>query len=499
MKRLFSLLSILVLAFGLAACGSAADPAVESGGEVEEAAAEPTEAPAEEPAADAADEEADTEADEESAEEADEETAEDADEESAEESSEESADSDMASSTDAVECLHDLTGEEIVIHQQAGREGPLASILGQGFALATEDVVSYINENGGICGATLNVEFCETNYASEMEVTCYESIRTADPKPIFLFTYGSAATVALKDRVVEDEIVNLAAGLNAQAFYDPADGYTFGVAPIYSDQFAGFIQFVVDNWADIKPEGAGDDIVVGVIGWANAFGAGATTDEAIAYAESLGVTVLPLEEQAISPDADVSGSVQTLALNGANVIYSQALSFGTAQVIGALRASGLWDSVIAGTVNWGFNTDVLTILGENIAIADGFYGVFPYPWWSDTELEGVQIATELFEAAGHPESERATTYLTTVSGLLMAEHILEVTLNEHGPEGLSGANIRATMESIGQLTGADVMRVDASNGSRASHSAQIRQWRWDGESMDYTVVQDWFELPDTRP
>ncbi len=467
MKRLLSYLMVLMLAFVLMACGTpAAEPAPE-------AAAEATEAPEEEMAEEEASEE---------------------------EMAEESSDGgDMAASMDAVDCAHDLTGQEVVLHQQAGREGPLASILGQGFALATEDVVGYINANGGICGATLAVDFCETNYNPEMEVTCYEGFRTADPKPMVLFTYGSGATVALKDRVVEDEIVNLAAGLNAEAFYNPADGYTFGSAPIYSDQFAGFIKFAVDNWADIKPEGASDDIVVGVIGWANAFGAGATTDEAIAYAESLGVTVLPMEEQAITPDADVSGSVQTLALNGANVIYSQALSFGTAQVIGAVRASGLWDSVIVGTVNWGFNTDVLNILGENIAVADGFYGVFPYPWWSDTDLEGVQIATELFEAAGHPESERATTYLTTVSAFLLVENVLENTLNEFGPDGLTGANVKATMESLGQMTGAGVLRVDASNGSRASHQSQIRQWSWNGESMDYSVIQDWFELPDTRP
>ena len=475
MKRLLGLLIVLLLTLGLAACGGAASPAADTGAAEQEAAPEPeSEEAAEEPATEA------TEA-------------------PAEEEGSGDSDGGEMASMDAIECAHDLTGQEVILHQQAGREGPLASILGQGFALATADVVGYINDNGGVCGATLAIEFCETNYNPEMEVTCYEGFRTAEPKPIILFTYGSGATVALKDRVVEDEIVNLAAGLNAAAFYDPADGYTFGSAPIYSDQFAGFVQFVVDNWADIKPEGASDDIVVGVIGWANAFGAGATTGEAIAYAESLGVTVLPLEEQAISPDADVSGSIQTMALNGANVIYSQALSFGTAQVIGAVRASGLWDSMVVGTVNWGFNTDVLNILGENIAVADGFYGVFPYPWWSDTDLEGVQIATELFEAAGHPESERATTYLTTVSAFLMVEHILEATLNEFGPDGLTGANVKATMESLGQINGAGVMRLDASNGSRASHEAQIRQWSWNGESMDYTVAQDWFTLPDTKP
>lgn len=475
MNRIIGLLFVLMFTAALVACGGADGPqqaneesvepaAADSGGDTQEAAPEP------------------------------------AQEEAAEEPADE--ESGAGETTDGMadaECIHDLTGEEIILHQQAGREGPLASILGQGFALATEDALNYVNENGGVCGATLTIEFCETNYNPEMEVTCYEGFRASEPKPIVLFTYGSGATVALKDRVVEDEIVNIASGLNAEAFYNPPDGYTFGVAPIYSDQFAGFIKFLVENWDAVKPEGAGDEIVVGVIGWANAFGAGATTPEALAYAESVGVTVLPLEEQAISPEADVSGSVQTLALGGANVIYSQALSFGTAQVIGAVRASGLWDSMIVVTVNWGFNTDVLTILGENVSIADGLYGVMPYAWWGDEDVEGVTIASNLFDVGDHPANERGSSYLNTVDAIIMTDRILEATLNEFGPDGLNGANVKATMESMGQLTGAGVLRIDASNGSRASHTTQVRQWQWNGESMDYVVVQDWFELPDTRP
>ena len=95
----------------------------------------------------------------------------------------------------------------------------------------------------------------------------------------------------------------------------------------------------------LKPEGAGDDIVIGVVGWANAYGAGATTPESLAYVESLGITVLPLEEIALSPDADASGPVQNLLLGGANVIWNQSLSFTVAQVIGTVHALGQWDNV----------------------------------------------------------------------------------------------------------------------------------------------------------
>ena len=398
-----------------------------------------------------------------------------------------------------MECLHDMSGQEIVLYQQAGLEGPTAALLGDGFAKATDDITAYINENGGVCGAEIVVEYCETNYNPEMDVACYEGFRAADPKPAILFTFGSGATVALKDRVIEDEIINFAAGVNADAIYNPANGYTVGAVPIYSDQLAGFIQFVHENWDDVKPADAGDDIVVGVVGWANAFGAGATTPETIAYAESLGVTILPLEEQAISPDADVSGSIQTLALNGANVIYSQNLSFGTAQVIGTVRALGLWDSMIVGAVSWAFNADVLAILGENVAIADGTYGVVPYAWWTDPDNPGVQLAAELFDAGGYAETDRAISYLTTVDSFLLARNALIATINEYGPDGITGANVLAAMESMGMVSGNGVLNVNMADGSRAPNQAAIRQWQWNGESMDYVVIKDLHTLPDMRP
>jgi branched-chain amino acid transport system substrate-binding protein len=218
------------------------------------------------------------------------------------------------------ECNVDLTGETIYIHQHAGREGPLAAILGEGFAFATQDAVAEINDHDGICGATLEVVYRETMYDVEQEVAAYEEARAFDPKPAILLTYGSGATVALKDRVVEDQIVHLVAGLNAEAIYNPANGYTIGAAPIYSDQFAGFLQWAQDNWAEIKPESAGDDIVVGVIGWANSFGEGAITPETLAFADGLGITILPLEQQVPDPAGDPTGQIQNLALGGANII-----------------------------------------------------------------------------------------------------------------------------------------------------------------------------------
>jgi len=471
----YKLISLLLMAILLvSACAAPSAPADTSSAE-EDSAAESTD--------DAAEESSEAEATEE--------------EVAEEEDSDETGTVDMSAGNEVTECAEDLTGETITLHQQAGREGPLAAILGEGFALATADAVSYINEDGGVCGAEIEVEFCETNYNVELEVSCYEEAR--GDNPIVLFSYGSGATIALKDRVVEDEIVHLVAGLNAEAIYNPRNGYTVGGAPIYSDQFAGFITWLSDNWADIKPEGAGDEIIVGVIGWANAYGAGATTPEALAVAEELGVTVLELEEQALSPDADVTGQLQNMLLNSANVIYNQNLSFSTSQVIGGVRALGVWDTVIVAGVNWSFNVDVVTYLGENAAAANGYYGVFPFRWYTDTDLEAVQLASAAFDAGGYPETERATTYLTTWSQFLAMRDVLVNTVNEVGLDGLDGAAVMATMQGMGIVDGGGVSKYDVRGENRAPNLAQIRQMQWDGEQINFEVVEDFFELPDTRP
>jgi branched-chain amino acid transport system substrate-binding protein len=397
----------------------------------------------------------------------------------------------------AGDCNVDLTGETITVHQQAGREGPIAAILGEAFVYATEDALRVINEAGGICGATLAVEFNETNYDVDQEVAVYEQTRE---DAILINTYASGATVALAERLNEDKILSFAAGVNGPAIYGTPDGYTIGAVPVYSDQFAGFVQWLTENWDDVKPEGAGDAPVIGVIGWANAFGAGATTPEAVAIAEGLGATVLPLEEQAISPDADVSGQIQNLLVQGANVIYNQNLSFSVAQVIGTVRALGVWDSVIVGGVSWSFNQDVISFLGENAALADGYYGVLPSLTWDDTDAEIVQEAAAGFEAAGYAQTERTNTYLLTYANFFVIRDLLIHAINTDGYENLSGETLLNAAVDIGVVDARGLLEYDLRDGFRAPRQARIMQWQaQDDGSMLAVEIEPWFELPDTRP
>jgi branched-chain amino acid transport system substrate-binding protein len=293
--------------------------------------------------------------------------------------------------------------------------------------------------------------------------------------------------------------VNFAAGVSAEAIYDPADGWTVGVIPIYSDQFGGFLDFLAANWSEIKPEGAGDDIVVGVIGWANAYGAGATTPEALAYAESLGITILPLEEQAVSPDADVTGQLQNLMLEGANVIYNQNLSFSVAQVVGTARALGIWDSIVMGGVSWSGNNDVLNFLGENVGLMVGYYAMAPHASWSDTDNTGVQAAAAAFEAGGYPVTDRTNTYLLTYGGMYNTVEILEHAINLYGWP-VTGDTFFDAFKDLGSVNSIGILEyVATADGDRAPTSSRVAQLQMVDGEVRYVVVADWFVLPDLRP
>ncbi|MFO7539707.1 MAG: ABC transporter substrate-binding protein [Chloroflexota bacterium] len=397
------------------------------------------------------------------------------------------------------DCDESYEGETIVVYQQAGLTGPLAQILGDGFINGTNDAVAAINAEGGICGAMLETVLEDTQYDPPQEIATYERFRAISPPPMFILTYGSGATIVLKDRVIEDEIVNIAAGLDANSFYIPRDGWTVGVAPVYSDQFAGFLEWAQSNWDDIRPDDAGDDIVVGVVGWANPFGAGATSAEALAYAESLGITVLPLEEQEVAPTADVTGQVQNLLLGGANIIWIQSLSFGPAQVIGTIRALGAWDQVVVGGVNWAMNTDVLNILGQNAALAEGMYGIMPALWWNDTDAVGVQRTLEAFEAGGYPESDKGVSYLLSYGSMYAIAEIIEHAIISDGFENLSGTTFFDAMKDLGTISAAGLYDLDVTGENRAPKIAQIRQVQMVDDGLDFILIEDFFELPDTRP
>ena len=389
-----------------------------------------------------------------------------------------------------------LEGETITFYHFGDLSGPLAGITGpliHGF----EDAVGAINDSGGIRGATVELQFTDTQSSVDEAVAAYDRYTSEDDNVIIMFTYGSGDGEALASRFVEDKIPNLAAGLSSVAFYGPESGYTFGYGPIYPDQFGLFLDWLAPNWDDVKPASAGDEINVAYISWPTAYGQAALTDESRAYAESLGVNIVAEEIFDVSPTADATTAILNAQAAGANVIYTNSLAFGPASLLNGLGALGLRDEFFVGGNSWAMDLATYAFLSDP-ALAVGLTTPFISEWWTDTDNEGIQFALELFAANERPASEQNSGYLLTVAGVDLARQAIEDAIDRVGFDNLTGEEVYNSLVMMGEyepLNG--VMRVNFNETDRSPHQAQIRQIQ--GGPDAFVVLQDWTETPDLRP
>ena len=391
----------------------------------------------------------------------------------------------------------DLTGETIKFYHFGDLSGPLAAITAP-LLFGAEDGVKAINEAGGIFGAQLEIEFRDTGGNVDEAVAAYDAFTSADDNVLFILTYGSGDSEALAARVVEDKIPNVAAGLSGKAIYGEGSGWTFGIGPIYADQFGYFLTWLKDNWTDaVKPAGAGDDIKVAHISWPTAFGQAALTDELRAYADSLGIEIVFEEKYDLAPTADTTAALLSAQAAGANVIWTNTLAFGPAVILNDLKSLDIRDQfVVAGPY-------VVADLATYAFLADpanavGLYGVTPFRWWNEVDHPGIQYLNALMKTYGRDARVQGVGYLGAVAAIDVIKQALETAILEVGFENLTGEAVYNALQSMGEYEALDgVLTVDYSGDSRSVHLAQIIQVQ--GGPDKFVTVQDFSTVPDLRP
>lgn len=389
----------------------------------------------------------------------------------------------------------DLTGKTITIYHMGDLSGPYASITAP-LIHGAEDAVKAINEAGGIYGAMLEVQFADDAGNIDEAVAAYDRF-TSEGDPIVMITYGSGEAEALAQRFAEDKIVNITAGLSAQAFYGAGSGYTFGLGPIYPDQLAATMQFLKDNWADYKPAGAGDEIKLAYISWPTAFGQGALTDESRAFLADLGVEIVVEEKYDVSPTADATPAILNAQAAGANVIWTNTLAFGPAAILNGLHQLGLRDQFVVTGCNWAMDLATYAFLADP-AFGVGLISPFPYLWWTDAENEGIKYAEGLFAANARGKGEHNVGYLLLVAGVDLIAQVIRHVIDTQGFDALNGETFFAALQEMSPLEALNgVLRLDFSGTNRSPHVTQIRMIQ--GGPDAFIVKQDWMETPDLRP
>jgi branched-chain amino acid transport system substrate-binding protein len=390
----------------------------------------------------------------------------------------------------------DLTGKTITLYHFGDLSGPLAAITAP-LIHGAEDAVKAINDAGGIYGAELEVKFSDTGGKVEEAVAAYDRFKSEDDNLLLIITYGSGDAEALAQRVTEDKVPNLSAGLSAKAFYGEGSSYTFGFGSIYTDQFGYVMKFLKDNWATYKPKDAGDDIKVAYISWPTAFGQGALSDESRAYLAELGIEIVLEEKYDPAPTADTTTAILNAQAAGANVIWTNTLAFGPAVILNDLNSLGLRDQFVVASDNWAMDLSLYAFLADP-AYGVGLITAFPYLWWTDVDNPGVQYAQKVFEANQRGAAEHNVGYLLLIAGVDLAAQAITRAIDNVGYDNLTGKAVHDALIELGAFDALDgVLRVDYSGGTRAPRQAQIRMIQ--GGPDKFVILQDWTEMPDLRP
>jgi ABC-type branched-subunit amino acid transport system substrate-binding protein len=390
----------------------------------------------------------------------------------------------------------DLTGETITLYHFGDLSGPYAAITSP-LIHGAEDAVQALNDAGGIYGAMIELQFADDASNIDEAVGIYDRFTGEDENALLMITYGSGQAEALAPRFAEDKIVNLTAGLSAEAFYGEGSGYTFGLGPIYPDQLGYVMEFLVENWETYKPADAGAEPKLAYLSWPTAFGQGGLTDESRAYLEEIGVEIVAEDTYDVSPTADTTTAILNAQVAGANVIWTNTLAFGPAALLNDLNALGLRDQFVVAGDNWAMDLATYAFLADP-AFGVGLIAPFPYLWWNDVDNPGVQYAQALFEANQREPGEHNVGYLLLVTAIDIVQKSITHAIDTVGYENLTGEAVHDALIELSPFDALDgVSRVDFSGTNRSPHSSQIRMIQ--GGPDAFNVIQDWSEIPDLRP
>ena len=388
--------------------------------------------------------------------------------------------------------LPDLSGEIITIYMIGDTSEPFTSIT-ESFRDGATDYVSFLNSNGGIFGANVELEFADTGGSQQGAITAYERFASEDNNIVLGIVYSGYGQ-DFAEQVNLDQIPILVLGIDPNIPEPDPESYIFRLTPSYPEQFAFFLDFVITHWGEIKPGGALDNIKVAYLSWENEYGLSALTDETRAYAESLGIEIVLEESFPMEARTSPTAAIFNAQTAGATIIYTNTHSFGPAGLLNDLNNLAINGFFIVGGNSWGLDAETFIYLA-NPNFADGFYAPSWYASWSDEENPSIQLAEEIFQANGRTEEEKNTGLLLGMGFLDLAVEAIEQTILEEGYENLTGKNI---YNFLSQLSGYPVMSglfpVDFTDGQRSPSKLQIRQVQ--GDPGNIITVEEFKPIPD---
>lgn len=382
-------------------------------------------------------------------------------------------------------CEVDLTGETITIYHFGDISGSYAFIT-QPLLAGIGDALTYYNERGGICGATIATDNRDTGGDLAQTQAAYDAYKGLEPQPDLMVLYASGDAELLRAQVETDEIPVLISAGSVEGLYDEDmnSGWIYATNPLYADQLGAFCDFAGDNATMY-----GEEPTIGYISWPGAFGQAAFKAETIAYCAEQGVTILETPEIFLPTDTDITTQVQNLVDAGANILYTNTLATGPALVGKTITDLGLEEDVMLAGVNWALDTSVgllsrTSIGSDGLPSVNGIVGNLPFLWWSERAEPGVALINEIATAN---ERTLPTQNIAYILGFSIVDYYVELyaqTVNRVGSlEAVDGPAIKETMDTL-VYSPLDLYTIDYTSGLRSSNQTRIAMMAFVNATMD---------------
>lgn len=328
--------------------------------------------------------------------------------------------------------------------------------VGKPYADGVRDCVRWFNEQGGINGKKIELIEVDYGYKIPNALAAYKDFKMKGV--VAIQGWGTGDTEALTKFVAQDKIPYISASYSEHLADGKKTPYNFFVGASYSDQTEAALKFIKEN----------NGKTVAFVYNDTGFGRSPFFPDGENAAKKLGLQLV--DKQVVDLKAlDATAQMLNLKKSGAEYAIVQETYMATSTILKDAKKNGLTTKFIG--LNWTFDKPLIKLAGD---AANGFYGVSPFAFWDETNVEGIKLLREINKKY-HPNiKEREINYIQGFSSMYV---ILNAIKNIKGE--ITGEAVKNSLESMKNfstmgLTPPVTFTKDVHKGIRAAKIYQIQ-------------------------
>lgn len=387
-----------------------------------------------------------------------------------------------ATASPAAESTEDVAPD---LNGQIFRVVQIGNMTGKGseFVLpmvrGVEDYFAYLNESGGVYGAELGLTSLDSQGSGEIVENLILSWGISE-HPHLLLLLDSEIAHELQGVLAELQIPTITPYLRHNAQRDDSV-YVFGILPPPEVELIFLMEYLLENWEEVRPDTEAEEIKLGVLAWPNFFGHSALTATARDNLEEMGIPIVFEGVINATYTEDSQPALRAAERAEVNVLFVQGYAYGPAVVLDDLYWLGLQDRMLVAGPGAALDTNLYGYLARP-EYFDGFYAATGLQWWSEEDHVGIVLAESLLAENDRTLADRSQGRLI---GHALADYVLEVfaesARRSNAEQSISELLLPVLSEEF-QITLVDGL-LTISGSSQPQNPAFLRVWRVEGPGI----------------